>query len=103
MDQRRRELTNEQRLAMAALARQVMELLELRRVSARLAAALENVRTLSGLLPICAWCKRVRDDQGYWSKVEEYITARTEAEFTHGICPDCYAKVQREEGRAATK
>jgi GAF domain-containing protein len=94
MDRQPRELTTEQKEVMVALARQVMALLELRRVSARLASALENVRTLAGLLPICAWCKRVRDDGGYWSQVEQYVSSRTEAEFSHGICPECFAKVK---------
>ncbi len=54
-----------------------------------MADALQNLKTLHGLLPICAWCKRIRDDQGYWSQVEAYIRTHTEAEFTHGICPAC--------------
>ncbi len=77
---------------MQALARQVMALLELRRVSARMAEALEKVKTLHGLLPICAWCKRIRDDQGYWSQVEAYVHEHTGADFTHGICPECLEK-----------
>jgi len=48
-----------------------------------------EVRTLSGLLPICAGCKKIRDDQGYWSQIEVYISKHSEAEFTHGLCPDC--------------
>ena len=51
--------------------------------------ALAKVRTLSGLLPICAHCKKVRDDAGYWTRIESYISAHTLAEFSHGICPDC--------------
>lgn len=54
-----------------------------------LQAALLHVRTLSGMLPICASCKKIRDDHGYWTQLEAYIQSRTEAEFTHGICPDC--------------
>jgi hypothetical protein len=53
--------------------------------------ALSHVRTLSGLLPICAWCKKIRDDQGYWTQVEAYLQSHTNAEFTHGICPECAA------------
>jgi len=49
----------------------------------------EEVKILSGLLPICAACKKVRDDQGYWNQIEEYITDHSEAQFTHGICPEC--------------
>lgn len=54
-----------------------------------LAEALATVKTLGGMLPICSYCKKIRDDQGYWSQVEAYIHAHSEAEFTHGICPDC--------------
>jgi PAS domain S-box-containing protein len=54
-----------------------------------LQAALAKVRTLSGLLPICAHCKKVRDDEGYWTRIESYISAHTQAEFSHGICPEC--------------
>jgi hypothetical protein len=48
-----------------------------------------EIKTLSGLLPVCAWCKKVRDDGGYWEQIEKYISSRTRASFTHGICPDC--------------
>jgi AmiR/NasT family two-component response regulator len=54
--------------------------------------ALAQVKALSGLLPICAECKKVRDDGGYWNKVELYIEQRTDARFSHGLCPDCYQK-----------
>ena len=92
IDRKPRQLSASQKTAMQTLSRQVMWLLELRRVSARMAEALEKVRTLHGLLPICAWCKRIRDDQGYWSQVEAYIREHTGADFTHGICPDCLEK-----------
>lgn len=55
--------------------------------------AMQNVKVLSGLLPICASCKKIRDDQGYWQDVAVYIRDRSEAEFSHGICPDCMAKL----------
>ena len=92
IDRKPRKLTPSQGKAMQALARQVMALLELRRVSGRMAAALERVRTLHGLLPICAWCKRIRDDKGYWSPVETHVHQHSGADFTHGICPDCLKK-----------
>jgi PAS domain S-box-containing protein len=57
-----------------------------------LTESLKQVRTLSGLLPICASCKRIRDDQGYWQQVDTYIAEHTHADFTHGICPDCLEK-----------
>ncbi len=92
IDRKPRQITPRQKTAMLALARQVMALLELRRVSRRMAEALEKVKTLHGLLPICAWCKRIRDDKGYWSQVEAYVHEHTGADFTHGICPDCLTK-----------
>jgi PleD family two-component response regulator len=51
--------------------------------------ALAKVKTLSGLLPICSSCKKIRDDKGYWNQIETYIRERSEADFTHGICPKC--------------
>jgi len=65
---------------------------EREKLIAELQQALANVRTLRGLLPICAWCKQIRDDDGYWQGVEAYIQARSDAEFTHGICPECFEK-----------
>ena len=58
-----------------------------------LKAALDNVKTLSGMLPICANCKKVRDDKGYWNQIEAYISDRSEAKFSHGICPECAKKL----------
>lgn len=51
--------------------------------------ALSEIKTLKGLLPICAACKKVRDDRGYWEQIEVYVEARSEAEFSHSICPEC--------------
>ena len=65
---------------------------EREKMIAELQQALANVRTLRGLLPICAWCKQIRDDDGYWQSVEAYVQAHSDAEFTHGICPECYQK-----------
>jgi phosphoserine phosphatase RsbU/P len=58
--------------------------------------ALQQVKHLQGLLPICAWCKKVRDDRNYWQQVDVYITERTDARFTHGICPDCLTQVRKD-------
>jgi len=55
--------------------------------------ALEKVNVLSGLLPICASCKKIRDDRGYWQQVEHFMMAHTDARFTHGLCPDCAVKL----------
>lgn len=56
-------------------------------------AALAQVKQLSGLLPICASCKKVRDDKGYWTRIEEYIVDHSEADFSHGLCPGCLKKL----------
>jgi len=55
--------------------------------------ALTRVRRLQGLLPICAYCKRIRDDQNYWSQVETYLAEHTDVQFSHGICPSCLERV----------
>lgn len=58
--------------------------------------AMDEVKNLSGLLPICSSCKKIRDDKGYWSQIETYIQEHSDANFTHGICPDCKAKFYSE-------
>jgi sigma-B regulation protein RsbU (phosphoserine phosphatase) len=58
--------------------------------------ALDQIKTLRGILPICANCKKIRDDQGYWSQVEVYVRDHTEAEFSHSICPECIKKLYPE-------
>jgi hypothetical protein len=63
----------------------------------QLRIALTEVETLSGLLPICAWCKKVRDDDGYRKQVDEYFRQRSKIEFTHGMCSDCSDKFEEEE------
>ena len=62
----------------------------------RLEEALQNVKTLTGFLPICANCKKIRDDEGYWQQIEEYIINHSEADFTHGICNECVEKLYPE-------
>ena len=69
----------------ASLASRVRELEE----------ALARVKTLQGLLPICSYCKRVRNDGDYWQQVESYVSDHSDARFSHGICPDCYESVVR--------
>ena len=61
--------------------------------NAQLQEALANIKTLKGLLPICANCKKIRDDQGYWNQIEEYIECHSDALFSHGICPECADKL----------
>jgi AmiR/NasT family two-component response regulator len=87
-----------------AIARaRFQDLLELRRLASELQrrnqelqAALAKVKTLNGLLPICAACKKIRDDRGYWRQVEQYVSEHSEATFTHGICPSCCQKLYPE-------
>ena len=55
--------------------------------------ALSQIKTLSGMLPICASCKRIRDDKGYWNQMEAYVEQHSDAEFSHGICPECSKKI----------
>jgi integral membrane sensor domain MASE1 len=71
---------------------------EHRKLVRKLREAFTHLKTLKGLLPICAWCKKIRNDQGYWQEVEAYVHEHSDAAFTHGICPDCEAK-QRSEFR----
>jgi PAS domain-containing protein len=58
--------------------------------------ALAKIKTLKGLIPVCAWCRKVRDDKGYWEELEHYIRNHTDADFTHGICPECLEEVSGE-------
>jgi hypothetical protein len=62
----------------------------------RLKEALEEIKTLRGILPICCKCKKIRDDRGYWREVEMYLRERTDAEFSHGYCPTCGEAALRE-------
>jgi hypothetical protein len=62
----------------------------------RLEKAQKEIRTLKGILPICASCKKIRDDKGYWQQVEIYVRDHSDAEFTHGYCPDCYEIAKQE-------
>jgi hypothetical protein len=62
---------------------------ERERLIRELQAALADVRTLRGLIPICAWCKKIRNDKGYWEQLEAYLMNHSEAKFTHWMCPDC--------------
>lgn len=75
-------------------------------VTERVEAEQKQLRVLQGLLPICLTCKKIRNDEGYWTSVETYIRDHTEAEFSHGFCPDCatrYAEEQRKEIRKALR
>jgi len=62
------------------------------RVAERILSLQQEVRQLEGLLPICSYCKKIRDELDRWSQVEDYVSRHTEAQFSHGICPDCYER-----------
>jgi hypothetical protein len=78
-----------QQKTLEALGRQVVVQLELKRVSAHLATALDKIELMAGLIPICSYCKGIRNDQGYWSTVEKFIAQYSDVEFTHGVCNTC--------------
>lgn len=78
--------------ANAHIAAQKRTELEREKLIIELQSALDEIKTLQGIIPICSYCKQIRDDEGYWNKIEEYIQDRSGAQFSHGICPDCIKK-----------
>lgn len=78
------------------LVRAMRYSMERQKLISKLEKSLKEIKTLRGLLPMCAWCKNIRDDKGYWKRVETYIGEHTEAAFTHGICPECLKKMSPE-------
>ncbi len=72
------------------------EIAERKRVEDEFRTVLSDIKTLSGLLPICSSCKRIREDDGSWHQLEAYIIGHSEAQFTHGLCPDCLERVYPE-------
>ena len=72
----------------------------LRKREKELEQALKEIKTLTGILPICSYCKQIRNDEGYWQQVEEYISEHSKALFSHGVCPSCYKKVMAHIGEA---
>lgn len=89
IDYQPNQLSPHQQQVLTALARQVVVQLELRRVSSQLAETLDKLELMAGLIPICSYCKGIRNDQGYWSTVEQFMEQHADVEFTHGICDDC--------------
>jgi DNA-binding response OmpR family regulator len=77
------------------LSRALRYAIERNKLILELQDALAKVKTLSGMIPICAWCRKIRNDKGYWDQVEAYIESRSNATFTHGICPECSKKMRR--------
>jgi hypothetical protein len=92
--ERTADLVKNIELARAEITRRISAEVERERFVGELKEALANVKTLQGLLPICAWCKRIRDDKGYWMQVETYIGRHSAAQFTHGMCPECARKLE---------
>lgn len=86
LERRVRERTTELSVANAKLVRLNHEK---ERAIERLQEALDKISTLRGMVPICSACKKIRDDKGYWNQIEKYLSEHTEADFSHGICPDC--------------
>ena len=92
IDHEPRELGAAQISALESLAHQVVTQMELRRVSARLAQALEKIALIEELIPICSYCKAIRNDAGFWSSVETFIKQHADVAFTHGVCDACVEK-----------
>ncbi len=92
MDTRPRRVDRREKEMLQSLARMVMTTMELNRVSDALASEVVKVKNLAGLLPICSGCKNIRNDGGYWQRVESFVQENSSAEFTHGMCPKCAEK-----------
>jgi DNA-binding NtrC family response regulator len=71
------------------IIRTIRYAIERQRLLTELKTALDHIKQLQGMLPICSVCKNIRDDKGYWNRIESYISRHSEVEFSHGICPDC--------------
>lgn len=76
-----------------AIVRTIRYAIERQRLTTELKTALEHVKQLQGMLPICSSCKKIRDDKGYWNRLEEYFHEHSNLQFSHGICPDCVQKL----------
>ena len=94
VDLYRLKAAREEQIRALGLANQALleALVERDRAEQERAKLATEVKTLSGLLPICVGCKKIRDDQGHWSQIESYITRHSAAEFSHGLCPECVPK-----------
>ena len=93
------EIIYNQKLLQQEIAERKIAEEERDRLISELTSALSKVKKLSGLLPICASCKKIRNDEGYWNQVEEFISERSEAEFTHSFCPDCVEKLYSDKSK----
>jgi len=70
--------------------------LDKEQVIKKLESALKEIKTMKGLLPICSFCKKIRNDTGYWEQLEQYVSSHSEAEFTHSMCPECLERLYPE-------
>jgi GAF domain-containing protein len=93
LDHEPREWTAEELETLTDLAAACITEIELRGAVGALERAEERIRTLRGLIPVCAWCRRIRDDAGYWNDLERYVETHTGARVSHGICPACTASL----------
>lgn len=75
------------------LGRSIRYAIERQKLLTQIEHSAKEIKTLRGFLPICASCKKIRDDQGYWTQIETYISEHSDAEFSHGLCPDCAVKL----------
>jgi len=73
---------------------------ERERLNVELKEAIEKIKTLTGLIPICAGCKKIRDDKGYWNQLEQYVEEHSDAVFSHGLCPECFQKYFSDAGKS---
>lgn len=78
------------RIVITDITEQKQAAAERERLIVKLQKALDEIKTLRGIIPICSYCRQIRDDKGIWDKIEAYITEHTDSKFSHGICPDCY-------------
>jgi hypothetical protein len=81
-----------ERAVIIALARHA-DLMELRRLYKEVEKALAEIKTLQGIIPICVECKKIRNDDGFWHQVENYVMEHSQAEFTHSLCPECHKEI----------
>ncbi len=81
------------------LIQAILYAIERHKLLMELKMKMKEIKTLRGLIPMCAWCRKIRDDNGYWKKVEEYISEHTDAAFTHGMCEECGEKALAERDR----
>lgn len=98
IDGQPRVWTDEELEVLYDLAQAAMSEIELRATAIALDDALASVRTLKGLIPVCSWCSKVRDDEGFWNGLVEYMARHAGVQVSHGICPSCESRLEADEG-----